>query len=271
MKIQRLITLGLLLLGINSLLADSQRYTVSAGDTVYSIARRFNIDAEELIDQNSIADPTKLQIGQTLHIGEAYRVKPGDTLYSIAAIHGVPLDQLCDLNEISPETILKVDMLLQIPGDSSEVQTIAEQDVEERLDQEGDESFVPQENKGSEEAPGEDSSWPHRGPRSVLNGKLRGVEIMGTQGDEVVSVNTGNVVWVAPYRGYGRLVMVEGPEDMIYAYGGNEETYVRVGDRIHAGTVIGKLGVHPVEKEAKVYFFVYKDGKALDPVKVPRG
>jgi septal ring factor EnvC (AmiA/AmiB activator) len=104
-----------------------------------------------------------------------------------------------------------------------------------------------------------------------LSGKLLGIEIIGTAGDDVVSVNTGNVVWVAPYRGYGRLVMVEGADNIIYAYGGNEETFVHVGDRVSPGTLLGKVGVHPIEKRAKVFFFVYKDGKPLDPLKAPRG
>ncbi|RKX91528.1 MAG: M23 family peptidase, partial [Spirochaetes bacterium] len=34
---------------------------------------------------------------------------------------------------------------------------------------------------------------------------------------------------------------------------------------------IGKMGIDPIEKSAKAYFFVYKEGKPVDPVKAPRG
>ncbi len=113
--------------------------------------------------------------------------------------------------------------------------------------------------------------WPHTGLRTKLNGKLKGTQITGSRGDQVVSVSSGKVVWVAPYRGYGTLVMVESSRGLIYAYGGNEATYVEVGDKVKAGSVLGRLGINPIEKTAKVFFFVYKNGKPVDPATAPRG
>jgi len=118
---------------------------------------------------------------------------------------------------------------------------------------------------------GKNILWPHAGKRSALDGKLQGTQILGSRGDQVVAVNGGEVVWVAPYRGYGTLVMVESKDHHIYAYGGNETTYVDVGQKISSGTVIGRVGINPIEKNAKVFFFVYKDGKPVDTASAPRG
>lgn len=43
-------------------------YTVQAGDTLSSIARKFNAQARDIQNANEIPDPTKLQVGQTLFI-----------------------------------------------------------------------------------------------------------------------------------------------------------------------------------------------------------
>ncbi|MEA1911249.1 MAG: peptidoglycan DD-metalloendopeptidase family protein, partial [Spirochaetota bacterium] len=115
-----------------------------------------------------------------------------------------------------------------------------------------------------------DFFWPHSGERVSMRGKLRGEEILGNKGDEIVSVSTGKVVWVAPYRGYGRLIMVETNDHHIFAYGGNEETLVSVGDLVYPGTTLGLMGLNSIERNAKAFFFVYKDGKPVDTEKAPR-
>ena len=45
----------------------AQRYEVKAGDTLYSIAKKFNIQTTELADANRISD-TQLHAGQILTI-----------------------------------------------------------------------------------------------------------------------------------------------------------------------------------------------------------
>jgi LysM repeat protein len=45
-----------------------QVYVVQAGDTIYAIARRFGIDADQLVEINQIANPSLLQVGQQLKI-----------------------------------------------------------------------------------------------------------------------------------------------------------------------------------------------------------
>lgn len=46
---------------------DSSKYTVTKGDTLYSISKRFNITIEELKRKNKLTD-TNLSLGQTLHV-----------------------------------------------------------------------------------------------------------------------------------------------------------------------------------------------------------
>lgn len=73
---------------------DGLYYVVKAGDTLYSIAMRYNVTVAELIKANPGIDPNNLQIGQIICIpeksspircpgGTIYVVERGDTISSI--------------------------------------------------------------------------------------------------------------------------------------------------------------------------------------------
>ncbi len=85
-------------------------YTVQAGDTLASIALRFNTSADALLRANpqiSISDP--LTAGETLFLpgstvvidGQTiYFARSGDDLFAIAAHHGITL---ADLEQANPQ------------------------------------------------------------------------------------------------------------------------------------------------------------------------
>jgi LysM repeat protein len=51
--------------------AGTTIYTVQAGDTLFSIAQRFGITVQAIINANSLANPDALAIGQQLNIPQA--------------------------------------------------------------------------------------------------------------------------------------------------------------------------------------------------------
>ncbi|MFW5727903.1 MAG: LysM peptidoglycan-binding domain-containing protein [Spirochaetia bacterium] len=274
--------------GLVSIGAESKVVVVEKGDTLYSIGREFNVSVQALIQANGIVNPRALKAGTRITVPNTYIVQKGDTLYGIARRNKISVEELREINDIETDAIIKVGQAIELPESAVSV-AADEQESDSQADQSGDDRDPSDANSegthsaGTEEQPeeasqsynevveGKDVLWPHTGNRSSLNGKLRGTQIAGSRGDEVVSVSSGKVVWVAPYRGYGNLVMVEASNGMIYAYGGNEATYVEVGEQVEAGTVLGRLGINPIEKTAKVFFFVYKNGKPVDPATAPRG
>ena len=74
-------------------------YEVKKGDTLYSIANKYNTTVDKLKDINNLNDNT-LSIGQILYINndnnifDNYIVKKGDTLYSIANKYKISIDDL---------------------------------------------------------------------------------------------------------------------------------------------------------------------------------
>lgn len=91
------------LLNVPSGLSSVNTYTVSSGDTLYSIAKKFGISIDKLKDINQLKD-NMLKIGQKLIVplleDTTYVVKTGDTLYSIARKFNITVDELKKLNNL---------------------------------------------------------------------------------------------------------------------------------------------------------------------------
>ncbi len=78
-------------------------YTVSPGDMLWEIARRFNVNYLDIARLNNLRYPYTLFIGQRLQIpieGITYTVKPGDYLWSIASRYNVPINRIITLNNL---------------------------------------------------------------------------------------------------------------------------------------------------------------------------
>ncbi len=88
---------------------DGFLYTIVIGDTLYSIANRYNISVQSILNANTGLQADRLQIGQQICIpatppvqeecpGRLYTIQPGDTLIEIARRFGYTLDALISIN-----------------------------------------------------------------------------------------------------------------------------------------------------------------------------
>ncbi len=96
-------------------------YIVKAGDTLYSIARQYEISVNELKDINNLISDI-LTINQVIKVPSnnitpetniTYIVKAGDTLYSIARQYQISVADLMDKNNLTT-TILSIGQILKI-------------------------------------------------------------------------------------------------------------------------------------------------------------
>lgn len=103
--------------------ATTVKYTVKAGDTLYSIATKYKITVAALAKANNITNYNLIQVGQVLIIPVAappvatvkYTVKAGDTLYSIARTYNTTVAAIATANKIASPYIILVGQVLIIP------------------------------------------------------------------------------------------------------------------------------------------------------------
>ena len=98
-------------------------YTVQKGDSLWSIAKRFNVGVDEIKSANNLTS-NLINVGQKLVIPGAapsdqtnvtYVVQKGDSLWSIANANNTTVDEIANLNDLDTNTIY-VGQILQIPN-----------------------------------------------------------------------------------------------------------------------------------------------------------
>jgi LysM repeat protein len=102
-----------------------EEYTVRVGDWVYSIARDFNVEPDDIISINGLKPPYKLEPGDVLKIpppeepppegATVYKVQGGDTVFGIARKFGVEPQDIIDANELKAPYSLRPGDKLIIP------------------------------------------------------------------------------------------------------------------------------------------------------------
>ena len=90
---------------------NSITYIVKKGDSLYTIAKKYNTSVSEIVNLNNLAS-NNLSIGQTLKIpgsdtipSSTYIVKSGDTLYSIAKKFNISVDSIKSKNNLKNNSI----------------------------------------------------------------------------------------------------------------------------------------------------------------------
>lgn len=112
-------------------------YVVSPGDTIESIAARYNTTPEELYQINSFLNKNDpLTIGQRIIIPvpkmdtfEYYTIKRGDTLYNISRKYELTPNQLAMINGIELTDYLYPGQILLVPKPGIKVTITKEGDT----------------------------------------------------------------------------------------------------------------------------------------------
>ena len=267
-------------------------HTVQRGETFFSIARQYGISQDDLMRHNNFTDPTRLQAGQVLRIPNqntapsaivngqqnqqegylSYRVQRGDTFFALTRRHSVTERAIREANNLSDTYILREGDLLRIPLQNAPtaatpIATPMEQNINGTLNQNQISQARPTESANFSSA----ISWPVNAREiSYLTGRLSGVMITGVRSEPVLSLTSGTVISIGPYRGFGRVAIVQVDGGYLYVYGGCESLSVREGDRISAGSEIGRLGIDNVTNLPQLFFMVYRSNTAIDPALAPR-
>lgn len=101
----------ILISSITNVFAQEKKHTVSQGETLYAISKKYSISVDQLKKWNDLKT-NDLTLGQELVVSKSpenlkktHVVKSGETLYSISKLYNVSLDQIKKWNKLESESL----------------------------------------------------------------------------------------------------------------------------------------------------------------------
>ncbi|GGO84585.1 lipoprotein NlpD/LppB [Marinobacterium nitratireducens] len=220
-------------------LPASGYYSVRSGDTLYSIAWRYNLDYRELARLNGIDSRYLIYPGQRLRLQSASAAvtKPSSTSATVAK--KAPAAQPVKVTKPEPPRPRLADSAGTRGGDTSSKTVTKPVALEWR--------------------------WPSSGTvLTRFSGK--GIDIAGKAGDPVLAAGPGRVVYAGDgLRGYGNLVIINHNQEFLSAYAHNSRVFVKENDMVKSGEKIAEIGSSGAAREM-LHFEIRRDGQPVDPL-----
>jgi lipoprotein NlpD len=242
--------------GVGKKSISSNNYSVTKGETLYSIAWRSDIDVRELAAINKIKPPYKIFPGQLLSLKKPVRQgvassSSARTSQSLNKSSGLTSTQL-------NKKPIEVQKKQEYVGTKTEQKVISKQSVTE-VGLQGFSTKV------------DHWQWPSRGKViSYFSSKPqgnKGVDISGRRGDAIQAAAAGKVVYAGnALRGYGNLIIVKHNDDYLSAYAHNDKLLVKEQDIVKAGQKIALMGSTGTER-VMLHFEIRFRGKSVNPTR----
>jgi murein DD-endopeptidase MepM/ murein hydrolase activator NlpD len=242
------------------------RIRVAHGDSLYTIAHRYGVPLQRLIEINHLAPPYRLEAGQTILLeptAEQRRVAaappPQSEQPAIHVAYARTGGPRIDSDEVPPP-----EKPTNIPA-ASEGDRMPERTAEVR--EAATPTPAPAPAKGSEKF-----LWPVEGRVIASYGTAEngmrndGINIAARAGSPVHAAAAGTVVYAGnEIRGYGNLVLLKHQGGYLTAYAHNAEILVHKGDRVARGQTIARVGSTGGVSEPQLHFEIRNGRDAIDP------
>ncbi|MGH8703780.1 MAG: peptidoglycan DD-metalloendopeptidase family protein, partial [Burkholderiales bacterium] len=255
------------------------QYVVKRGDTLYSIALEHGVDYRDIALRNRLDDPTRIRIGQVLHIPspqERPEVQVG-TARAPGAIEARPIgpsDPGAPQQPAAAESGTKTaPKALRLPYSEQNLALLSKGEALAAAKPAPQPVAVaprPEPPKPADRDPDAiEFIWPAKG--RLLAGfsepHNKGVDIAGTPGDPVIAAAPGRVMYTGTgIRGYGKLIVIKHDNGFNSVYAHNREILVKEGQNVARGQRIAELGATDADAP-KLHFEIRKSGKPVDPLR----
>jgi len=220
-------------------------------------------------DAGSAAPPA----GTTGPAGARVSLRPGMTLYSLARAYQVPLRTIMTANGILDPTMIRAGTDIYIPAPGGAASPAPAPSRAPRAGRTTAEAPVQRPGTAGDRAPDLLSiAWPLDGRITGgfgLRGRHHhhdGIDIDGTQGEEVRAVASGVVVRSGSEGKYGKTVVIDHGNGVTTLYAHASRLLVRAGDAVEKGEAIAEVGATGNAHGTHLHFEVRQDGRPVDPV-----
>lgn len=259
--------------------------TVSRGDTLYSISRRYNVPIKDMIKANHLVAPYTLYVGQKLNLPtkQYHTVQRGESLYSIARMYNVDVTSLSRVNNLRTPYSLSVGQRLLLPASVSTLETGKKVSYSS-----SNVAKAPQVNNPAPKTKAKTTQtesyippaasrktkfmWPVNG--TVISGfgnlgkgrKNDGINIKAALGTAVKAADGGSVAYAGnELKGFGNLILIKHSDGWITAYAHNDRLLVKKGQKVARGEKIATVGSSGSVTVPQLHFEVRAGKKAVNP------
>lgn len=260
--------------------------TVRKGDTLYSLARRYNVPMRDMIETNHLRPPYSLNIGQRLKMPDAkiHTVEKGDTVYNISKRYNVDMRTLSRQNNISDPSGLRIGQKLVIPGSVvSSPAPATTHYVSNRQPKAATSSWQPWAKKPAARSKTSSYTPPPKARKSKFDWPVRGtvvskfgtigkgrtndgINIKAPLGSAVKAADAGTVAYAGnELKGFGNLILIKHPDGWITAYAHNDRLLVKKGQKIRRGEKIATVGTTGSVNSPQLHFEIRAGKKAVNP------
>ena len=274
---------------------------VKAGDTIYSLSKRYQVTMRDLIIENDLSAPFKIFPDQLLKFRQPsiHIVVPGETIFSLAHRYGVEVRTLVSFNRLEPPFQIYPGDKVMIPG-RTETNVKQSNNLKKVIKnykrilpfpkpKPNSRGFVLNSNKNKNKDENvktivklpekkkkkkKNFLWPARG-RIISNfgprlGGLHndGINIAAPKGTPILAADHGVVAYAGNgLKGFGNLILIKHSGGWVTAYAHTEKIFVRRGTQVKRGQKIATVGNTGGVKKPQLHFEVRKGSRAVDPRK----
>lgn len=256
--------------------------TVRRGDTLYAIAKRYDVPLRDLIDANRLTPPYALAVGQKLRLPnpQMYTVVKGDTFYGIGRRYDIPVSALSQLNNIPPPYSIGVGQRLRLTSGESRVASVPLFSPESPPSAPSLSTPVPTPVPPIKPPEGKTATslsrpflWPVKGKVIVPYGPIAkgrhndGINIAVPAETSVLAAEDGTVAYAGnELQGFGNLLLIKHDGGWMTAYAHNGRLLVKKGAFVKRGQAIAKSGQTGNVTVPQVHFEVRRGSTPTDPM-----
>ena len=239
-----------------------ESYVVANGDTLGAIADKNGISLE-VLKANNPGISNSLKVGQKINVVKAngvfYKVKRGDSLFKIALAYKVDVDDLRKYNNLRNDNIRV--------GEELFINNPSEESLKRLTQSGGVKSTTTQRNFTMPvKWAGVTSPFGKRF-HPVLKRYIQHAGIdMRARYVPLMASRDGTVVFAGYMTGYGKIIKINHGSGYETRSAHLEKMYVKVGDKVKSGQVIGQTGMTGRVTGPHLHFEIRKNGKANNPM-----
>ncbi|KQW77104.1 hypothetical protein ASC89_18045 [Devosia sp. Root413D1] len=245
--------------------SDAYVHVIESGESLYTVARRYNVTAQAIIQANGFSSPDKIYVGQKIVIpgkastlmalGPKGGAKPETTLgappSNLAAPKPVAVASIEPETKIPAATVKPLAPTSAAPAAVAEAQPLQQPKTEPVLS--GADKF----------------RWPISGRviTDFANSKGTGINIEAPEGAAVRSAENGQVIYAGSgVEGYGNLILIRHPNGYVSAYAHLKDMNVAKGTVVNRGDNIGTAGKTGSVSKSQLHFELRKGATPVDPL-----